>query len=197
MTSDGAAPPGVPTTGDAGGGDETAELREERRRAERYALDLLARRPRTVRELTRRLESRGYAARVVADISRGCIEAGYLDDRRFAQSWIEESMRSRPSGRLRVRAELRRKGVAGEVVAEALSRLLPDDREAELARDLAWRKVGGPRPPDEAAQGKLWGFLRRRGFTAEACRQAVRAVFGPVEGVDEAGPDYPYDPDDL
>jgi len=191
MTCDGTGPPGAPAAADARDAGDTLEAREECRRAERYALDLLARRPRTVHELTRRLEARGYPERVVADISRRCVEAGYLDDQRFAQSWIEESMRSRPSGRRRVGAELRRKGVADEVVREALARLLPDEREAELARELGWRKAGGARSPDEAEKGKLWRFLRRRGFGTEACREAIRAVYGPIEGLDDAGPDDP------
>ncbi len=163
--------------------------------AEAYALNLLALRPRTVRELQSRLLSKGYGEDLVTDLVERCLRAGYLDDRAFARSWIEERTRSFPCGSVRLRRELREKGVPAEVTSEALNETLPPEREAELAVRLA-RKKAAPRgrkkpageegdPGDLAgehrARGRLWSFLGRRGFTAGACRAAMNAVFGPLE----------------
>jgi regulatory protein len=59
--------------------------------------------------------------------------------------------------------ELRRKGVAPELVEEALERI-GEDKELEMALDLATRKLGGASVSDPESKRKLAGFLQRRGF---------------------------------
>lgn len=171
-----------------GGSREDGSRGDESRKAERYALDLLALRPRTVRELTTRLRSRGYDERVVADIVERCSRAGYVDDRKFAEYWIEERCRSYPCGPARMRMELRRKGVGPETLALALAEQMPFEREAELAVRVALRKARTLKEQrrqdngaETAAKQRLWSFLRRRGFGTRACLQAMKAVWGPAE----------------
>ncbi|MCL6581660.1 MAG: recombination regulator RecX, partial [Firmicutes bacterium] len=165
-------------------GPDGPEALEE---ARRYALGLLARRPRTRHELETKLASRGYPESVVADVLAQCIEAGYVDDRRFAEAWVEECCRSRPRGSRRLRVELRRRGVSPELVEEALRALVPEEREAELAalvverhlRGRAGAVAGGTEA--DALTRRLWGLLRRRGFGVDACKEALRRVLGPRE----------------
>jgi len=160
----------------------------------RYALGLLARRPRTRRELETKLASRGYPETVVADVLARCIEAGYIDDRRFAEAWVEECCRSRPRGSRRLRVELRRRGVAPELVEAALRALIPEEREVELATFVVERRLQGRMAGAHEGTAaddlprRLWGLLRRRGFGPGASKEALRRVLGPREdlaGVDE------------
>ncbi len=153
-------------------------------KVERYALDLLAVRPRTVRELAARLRSKGYEHGLVEDTVARCLGAGYLNDREFAEYWVEERCRSNPCGPARLRQELGRKGVPAEVVAAVLAERLVPAREVELAVRVARKKAGaGPQ-----AKERLWSFLRRRGFGGEACREAVKAVWGPLEELADSEP---------
>jgi regulatory protein len=147
------------------------------RRAEAYALDLLALRPRTVRELSARLRSKGYAEETIADLVSRAERAGYLDDRKFAAAWVEERCRSFPCGPARLRAELGQKGVDDRIVSTVLAEHLPPEREAALAVRVASKRA----PSEAAAKKKLWDLLRRRGFGGRACEEALRVVYGPLD----------------
>ena len=158
------------------------------RRAEKYALDLLGRRPRTVSDVATRLRARGCPEPVTAGLVARLQSAGYLDDRRFARSWVEERSRSKPCGAARLGRELILKGVPAEVVSDVLAAEMTPRVEEELAVRAARRKSGpdGPRPGPETR--KLWDFLRRRGFGACACRAALAAVTGLPPDGDECPP---------
>jgi len=148
--------------------------------AEAYVLNLLALRPRTVWELKTRLRSKGYAEDVISELLERCSRAGYVDDRSFSRQFVEERCRSIGCGAARLRQELRRKGVPADVVAEVLGEMLTPERELELAVQVASRRAVrlSLGPDGGRAKEKVWGVLRRRGFSLEICRQAVRAVFG-------------------
>lgn len=178
------------------------------RKAERYALDLLALRPRTVREMATRLRSKAYPEDVVGDLLGRMQRVGYLDDRKFAEYWVEERIRSRPRGPALLRLELRRKGVPAEVVSEVLAAAMSPEAEEAAAIRAARRRMrshagaaGGGEGGSAGRAGpaavraekqRLWEFLHRRGFGPRACQTAMTAVFGPMEeflDVTGGGPD--------
>ncbi len=175
-----------PNAGEGPDAGKERSAEEERKKAEAYALDLLALRPRTVRELRTRMRAKRYDASLVEDIVARCIRAGYLDDRAFAAYWVEERSRSRPSGPARLRQELSQKGVEAATVSVVLAELLPPETETQLAISLATKKArtlrerpGGQEltaGPDRARQKRIWAFLRRRGFGLGACQAALRAI---------------------
>lgn len=186
------------TTHEGGEPDAPDGAAERPRKAEAYALDLLALRPRTVRELHRRLEDKGYPEATVAEIVGRCLRAGYLDDVVFARQYVEERCRSFACGPARLGQELRLKGVSPENVATVLGETMPPERERDLAVALAAKKRRGRSGPaglgpgavvgqepvgqfDRRAGERLWSLLRRRGFGTEACRAAMRSVFGPAD----------------
>jgi regulatory protein len=80
-----------------------------------------------------------------------------------------------------VRQHLRRKGVAGAVVAEAVADAIKDDGfdEAAACRAVAEKRARTLRTDEPAAaQRKLLGFLLRRGYAGGIARQVVREVLG-------------------
>jgi regulatory protein len=187
---------------------EPLEPEEAARKAEAYALDVLALRPRTVLELRTRLAGKGYARQIIDDLVERCLRIGYLNDRAFAEYWVEERCQSYPCGPARLRLELRQKGVDAQMITSVLTAVLSPEREGELAVRLAKKKAVSLRAvpdraapdraapdlatPDRASTEKLWNFLRRRGFGTRACQEALRSVCGPSEELSEvetAGPD--------
>ncbi len=155
-------------------------------KAENYALDLLALRQRTTREMESKLRAKGYPEEIIEELVSRLVRVGYLDDRRFAVSWVEERIRTRPSGRMLLRVELSRKGVGPNIIAEVLREILPPEAEEEAALRAArkWASRlsrGGAAADDPGAKERLWGFLRRRGFGAGACQRAMRSVWSDFE----------------
>jgi regulatory protein len=129
----------------------------------RKAVELLARRAHLRAGLAAKLGGRGLDTE---EVERACdrLEAeGYLDDRRSALSLAEGAFRRKGFGPLRVRAELRRRGVAAETVDAVIAESFSESTEAERARSVAakWRRPG--RQEDSAALAR---HLERKGYSA-------------------------------
>jgi regulatory protein len=149
---------------------------------------LLQRRLRSRAELQGALRRRGlsgaHMTAVIADLAR----AGWIDDARFARAWIEDRLALRPKGARALRAELRARGVAAEVIEASLDTLLSQDREAVIALDQAKRRLERlSRLPAEVARRRLVGWLRRRGFSAGVIGRTFRALGHGGGGGSDAG----------
>jgi regulatory protein len=147
------------------------------RRARTVALDLLARKPWTRRDLAGRLCRRG-APPDVADAVVAELEArGYVDDRAFAAAWAESRARDRAFGRQRLRQELAGRGVARPLVEAAIARAFEETDEVTRAQGAAARRLTVLRrgAPDQVAR-RFHDYLRRRGYSEDVVRQVLRAL---------------------
>lgn len=111
------------------------------------------------------------------------VARGWVDDRRFAAGTLTR-LRRQGGSRRRIRATLRAKGVAAELIDELLADE-PPDAELEAAWRLARRKRLGPfcREPSErdARRDRHLGVLGRSGFDLDVARAVVDAE-EPPEG---------------
>ena len=134
------------------------------------ALDLLSRRSHFERELARKLSQRGYDAEDVADTLDRLRDQGFVDDRRTAAEFVRGRLARAPEGRRRLRAELARRGVAGEIITEVLEAETEDD-DRDLARAAAerWQRTRSrpDRSPD-LEKAALARHLAGRGFSERA-----------------------------
>jgi regulatory protein len=145
------------------------------RRAWNYTLWLLGRRPHTEGELRERLVRKEAEPEVIEATVTRLKSYGFIDDAAFTEVFVRS--RSSRHGRLRLQQDLRRKGVAADVITAGLEQL--DDAmqvQAALAvlRKHAWRfrkDDGEPR----RKQARAFAFLARRGFTVDTTRLAVEA----------------------
>ncbi len=136
----------------------------------------------TTAELTKKLLRRGIdeaeAARLIARLT----ELKLVDDAAYTDQYV--SSRAGVRGRLGLRRELTRKGVAPELVEERLTELTPEGQltaATALLRKNAWRyePESGEPPHHDArlrARSKAFAFLARRGFTVDAVQGALEAV---------------------
>jgi len=100
-----------------------------------------------------------------------------VDDERFARNWTEYRLLHSPSGRRRLEAELRQKGVDAHIVDRVLSELLPPEVEQRLCVEAAVGRARRlHREPPEVRRRRLSAFLARRGFDADAVRTALTQV---------------------
>jgi len=135
------------------------------------ALALLARREHSRRELARKLAARGHDP---ADIGRALDElgtSGLLSDARMAELYVAERL-AKGFGPLRVRQELRERGLADEL-ADPLLDLPAHDWFARMAQVAA--KKYGPNPPsDPKERARRARFLEYRGFSADLIARFLR-----------------------
>ncbi|AHG21298.1 recombinase RecX [Chania multitudinisentens RB-25] len=100
-----------------------------------------------------------------------CYQHRWLDDRRFASSFI--SGRSRKGyGAQRIRSELLQKGVEKEIVQAALAAC--DIDWCEQAKQVAQRKFGDPLPQEWQGKAKVQRYLLYRGFFQEEIQSIYR-----------------------
>jgi regulatory protein len=146
-------------------------------RARTVALDLLARRPWTRRDLAARLRRRGAPPEVAEAVVADLEARGYVDDQAFAVAWAESRARGRSFGRQRLREELRARGVAKPLVDAAIERAFADTSELSRAQLAAARRLAilRSRAPDQAAR-RLHDYLRRRGYSGDIVRQVLRSL---------------------
>ncbi len=100
-------------------------------------------------------------------------DAGLQSDERCAEMLVHSRI-ERGHGPLRIRADLREAGIAGEL-AEALLEA-EHDAWPERLRALAARRFGASPPEDARAWGRRARFLASRGFP----ESMVRDVLGDV-----------------
>ena len=137
------------------------------------SLDLCAR---TRRELGRSLAARGYVAPAVEAVLDRLTDNGLIDDRRYAERAVETHA-NRAVGVYAVRRKLRAKGISDED-AEAALGALDAEQQAEAAQKAA-RSLLRKYESLSAREGraKLSQALARRGFSWDAVREAVDAVW--------------------
>ncbi len=100
-----------------------------------------------------------------------CIENRYLDDNRFVGQFI--ASRSRKGyGPARIRQELSQKGIARQVVDQAMREC--DIDWVSLAREQAQRKYGEPLPSAFTEKVKVQRFLLYRGYLMEDIQEIWR-----------------------
>ena len=99
----------------------------------------------------------GYDQSLVEPVYKRLEERGYIDDRRFAETWVENRNITKGSSLKKLRLELAQKGISQSIIEEVLAETNRDD-VAELRKIIA-RKA--KKYPDEQ---KLIQHLMRQGF---------------------------------
>ena len=142
------------------------------------ALNLLAFRARSARELQRRLtmkgESRERAERVIARLR----DVGLVNDADFARQVVRSKVSSGASRR-RVQQELFKKGVARDVADAAVAEVIEDEQvdEVAVAERVARKRLPSLASADAATQRRrLYAFLARRGHDSETIRTVMDRV---------------------
>lgn len=149
---------------------------DPKRKAKIRALRLLAYRSRSTYEIRSRLKKAGSEAKIIDQVVAELQDAGLLDDREFARHWVEWRTQSKPKARRIVAAELRKFGVAREVIEEAVASL-DDQAELEAALKLAEARLNRLHDEDQAQKRKkLAAYLATRGYGWEIVSAAVRRV---------------------
>ncbi len=121
----------------------------------------------------RRGAPKDVAAAVVADLAA----RGHVDDALFARHWVA-TRAARGYGALRLRDELRARGVAAALIDAALAAAPTDDQLAQ-ARAFARRRLPAlRRAAPERAAARLGAQLLRRGYGAALVRRVVRECLG-------------------
>lgn len=134
------------------------------------ALNFLARREHSRAELARKLGAYGEADEI--DVLLDFLEQeNLLSNSRYIEMLAHA--RAGKHGSLRLKADLREKGVPASEMAEALEIARMQDMEAARA---VWQKKFAEMACDAAGRARQYRFLASRGFPAEVIRRVLDGV---------------------
>lgn len=135
------------------------------------AMNLLARREHSANELLQKLKQRDFEHDEIL-LSIEELQADNLQsDARFAESFINQRVNA-GYGPVRIRHELRQKGVDEELVDTMLEHF--DGEWQDLMQQQRVRKFGAEIPGDYAQKMKQARFLQNRGFSPESVMRLFR-----------------------
>jgi regulatory protein len=113
-------------------------------------------------------------------------EAGLLDDAHFARQLTRSKALGGGHSRRRIQQELAKRGVARDVSDDAITEVFEDEEvdEAASIERVARKKLRTLSGVDSLTRKRrLYGFLARRGFDADAIQRVLRVIL--AEQVDE------------
>jgi regulatory protein len=149
----------------------TAIVADDRRRmALDAAVAMLARRPRSEREVRQRLRRRKFEPELVEQTMARLRSAKLLDDAEYARVFTEARDRQSPRGSRLIARELRASGVDAAIADSAASAVSDDDAAYRLA---SRRRRSLAALDRDAFRNRLGGYLQRRGFDWDTCRATV------------------------
>jgi len=133
-------------------------------RACQACIKFLAQRPRSVKETKKHLANKGFEDSAVSAAIDQLQQDNLLNDREFADLFVENRETHRPRSKFALRYELRQKGIEDGVIEEVLSEI-DENRSAQAAVAPMlnlWKTL-----EQEKFKKKVLNRLKNRGFNYE------------------------------
>ncbi|PRY65145.1 regulatory protein [Vreelandella songnenensis] len=139
-------------------------------------VQLLARREYSRAELAQKLRQKAFESADIEECLDTVAEQGLQSDVRFAESFVRSRI-LRGQGVIRIKGELRQRGIHQDILSEALASVEASENVDwfELARETLARRFSSPgENPKERARRER--FLAARGFDFEQIRYALSCL---------------------
>jgi regulatory protein len=133
------------------------------------AMDFLARREHSRKELREKLRKRYDDHILIDEVVDTLVLEGLQSDKRYVESFLRQRVAA-GYGPLRLRAELRQRGISENEISLGLSELSGD--WLALA-ETAWQKKFGVAAVDAREKAKQQRFLAYRGFSNETIQELL------------------------
>lgn len=160
--------------------EELAEFRKASEFGKLYqrALEKALTRPHSKKEihdyLSKKVYEKGLDKKYIDEIIEKLENKKYLDDKKFAEFYVENRFVKKGISKKRLRLELMKKGVLKDIIDEVLD---GRNEEEEIEKMILKKRA---KYDDE----KLVQYLYRQGFSYELAREKVAEVGGEVRDVD-------------
>ena len=111
-----------------------------------------------------------YERELIDNIVEELLRTGYLNDLNFAREFIGEKTKTKLWGKIRIKAELIKRGINAEIITQILNESFNDDDEYEKAMVTAQKKIRALKSKhddDIELKRRLISFLNMRGYGYE------------------------------
>lgn len=156
---------------------------EENRHALQQAVSMLETRDRSREEILGKLTGAGYSEAAAEAACERLAKGGYLDDRRYAQALLERL--GKRYGALRLKRELRLKGIQQDLIEELLTSMEEGNQLASAVAQ-AQKSLRGKAGDPGKMYSRAYASLARRGYPPSIVRAALEIV---LKGASDAQSD--------
>jgi regulatory protein len=143
------------------------------------AIRYLGYRPRSETEIRQRLHKRGFDSDCTEKALARLKEQGLVDDAAFARFWKDNRESFSPRSRRQTKLELRRKGLAVDVIEPVISEINESDSAYRAALGKARRL---PLSDFQVFRRRLGAHLGRRGFGYDIINETVARIWKECGG---------------
>lgn len=137
------------------------------------AMNMLARREHSRKELHQKLISRNFDETAVEQTLLDLTQERLLCDERFVEAFVRSKV-NKGQGPLRIRQELSEHGIANELITDYLE----GQQWLSLAVEVRQRRFGSQLPGEYKERAKQMRFLQYRGFSSEHINGAMKQSDG-------------------
>jgi len=130
---------------------------------------------RTLKEVRQKLREWEVADDDAEPVIAELIAQNYLNEERFARSFARGKFRVKKWGRLKIRQEMKLKGLSNELIHKGLSEIDGDSYE-EVLRDLLEKKARSLRGESVAVKQKIVRFALSRGFESDIVWDLLKTI---------------------
>ncbi|MBE7055476.1 MAG: regulatory protein RecX [Ruminococcaceae bacterium] len=140
-----------------------------------YVFKLIEFRDRTEKELRGKLLEKGYDENIIEDEIAFLKDYGYINDARYAQRFVSDAVNLKKWGKIRIRTELLRKGVQGEIVDNAIEDAFCEESDDRLF-DMMQKRFKDSDFGNIKERNRIFNFYMRRGFTPDEIKGAMNRM---------------------
>jgi regulatory protein len=130
---------------------------------------------RTLKEVRQRLREWELTEDEIAPIIAELTAQNYLNEERFARAFAGGKFRVKKWGRLKIRQEMKLKGLSNDLIQKGLSEIDGDDYE-ETLRDLLEKKARSLRGESLVVKQKIVRFALIRGFESDIVWDLLKTI---------------------
>ena len=142
----------------------------EKEEAFNYAVDYICKYVPAQKQMVSKLYQKDYSKKVVDYVIEKCKSYGYIDDEKYAQSYVFQNRKLK--GKLKLKQELMQKGIDKEIIDEVLEDYDEEDGCLILARKKALNKD----LDDPKVYAQLVRFLQYRGYDWEQIKASIDKI---------------------
>ena len=142
----------------------------EKENAFNYAVDYICKYVPSKKQMKHKLYEKKYSTKIVDYVIEKCEKYGYIDDEKYAQSYVFQNRKLK--GKIRLQQELMLKGIDRKIIDEVLADYDEEDGCLVLARKKALNKD----LDDPKVYAQLVRFLQYRGYNFEQIKASIDKV---------------------
>ncbi|MDE5811969.1 MAG: RecX family transcriptional regulator [Muribaculaceae bacterium] len=137
---------------------------------------LCSRSERSEGEIRAKLRNLGLSSAQADSIVKSLLDRRFIDDRRFAGVFARSKLIYSGYGRYRINPALRAKGVAPDIIAEAIDALDSEAYNNKLEEIIERKARSLPETSDYESRNKIYRYAASRGFESDLIIAALKRV---------------------